>query len=73
MKSLRVSGWLHGHLYSLSIQETVQGLQKSQVSGQGLLFQSLRFRCRIPEAGQDGGLFTVPSLWWSELGREGTQ
>lgn len=24
-------------------------------------------------AGQDGGLVTVPSLWWSELGREGTQ
>lgn len=26
----------------------LQGLQKSQVSEQGLLFQSLRFRFRIP-------------------------
>ena len=51
----------------------LQGLQKSQVSEQGLLFQSLRFRFRIHEAEQDGGLVTVPSLWWSELGREGTQ
>ena len=48
----------------------LQGLQKSQVSEQGLLFQSLRFRFRIPEAEQDGGLVTVPSLWWSELGRD---
>lgn len=59
-EGLWVASWTP--VFTLNSRDRRVWCRRAKVSGQGLLFQSLRFVCRIPEAGQDGGLFTVPSL-----------